>query len=253
MGGKWITRYANINKLYEDVDLSEMAKEHKSKTGREPVIVVDGNGLVWYLYRNCDFHCGGQYKEFREACRNLMQKFKNSGVRLVFFLDGLASAEKNGKLVEGSREGVKQSNKTLGKQHASNSTATVPKQLPEGLIPCARVVIKCEPSSEVRLCVEDYHQEIAQFAASHRNCFGILSNTGNFLIYKDVPSMFLLHSKDKQGDREVRTMRYCSSEIASHLGIQQHQLSAVQTFLASDTINRDEMRNAHRRIGELYG
>ncbi|XP_046982917.1 constitutive coactivator of peroxisome proliferator-activated receptor gamma-like [Schistocerca americana] len=253
MGGKWITRYANINKLYEDVDLAEIAEEHKSKTGGEPVIVVDGNGVVWYLYRNCDFHCGGQYKEFREACRNLTQKFRSSGVRLVFFFDGLTSAEKNGKLVEGSREGVKKSNKRLGKEHASNSTAKVPKQLPEGLIPCARVIFKCEPSCEVRLCVEDYHQEIAQFAASHRNCLGILSNTGNFLIYKDVPSMFLLHSKDKQGDRGVRTMRYCSSDIASHLGIQQHHLPAVQTFLASDTINRDEMRNAHRRIGELYG
>ncbi|XP_049842679.1 constitutive coactivator of peroxisome proliferator-activated receptor gamma-like [Schistocerca gregaria] len=249
MSFKSIMRYARANDLYEDVSVGNIAEEHRRKTGEDAVIAVDGVGCVWYLYRNCDFRCGGQYKEFREACWNFVEKFSKNGIRLVFFFNGLPPDEKKEKCPDVSKNNVEKIKQNL---HVTGNASTGWKCLPEGLIPCARVNFRDVPSTEVRLCVDDYYQETAQFAASCKNCLGVMSNTATFLIYKDAKNMFTFGGSH-QIDGEVRMMRFRSSAIASHLGIQQQDLPALVTFAGSDNINLEERRRVHGRLSSRYG
>ncbi|XP_049797550.1 constitutive coactivator of peroxisome proliferator-activated receptor gamma-like [Schistocerca nitens] len=251
MGCKWIMRYVRIKKLHKEVSLMEIADEHRRKTGQVPVIAVDGPRCVWYLYENCDFCCGGQYKEFREACKNFVRQFRNCGVRLVFFFHGLRPAEKYEKWVQMAKDNVGKINQGLQNLHLGGGKALDRVRLPEGLVPCARVIFRDEPSTEVRLCMGDYNGETAEYAASCENCLGVMSSNGNFLVYKNIPNLFTFDRR-LQLNNGVRMLCFCPSDIASEIGVEREDMPAFATFLGNDTIETDELENVHKRLGCSY-
>ncbi|XP_049945821.1 uncharacterized protein LOC126427979 [Schistocerca serialis cubense] len=251
MGCKALMIYATAKNLYKEVCLAEIAERHRRKTGADPVIAVDGPKCVQYLYKNCDFSCGGQYKKFREACRNFVQGFRTCGVRLVFFFHGLRPAAKNEKWVQVSKDVVEKINQMWEKLHVGDDKPMEHIRLPEGLIPCARVFFRDEPSTEVRLCMEDYNRETAEYAASCENCLGVMSNNGNFLIWKDVPCTFIFHGKIRLSDG-LRMLCISSSDVTSDLGIKPQDLPALATFLGNGAIDQDTLQRLHKRLCSGY-
>ncbi|XP_049797945.1 constitutive coactivator of peroxisome proliferator-activated receptor gamma-like [Schistocerca nitens] len=251
MGCFSILQYAQRHELYEEVDLAEIADECRKKTGQTPVVVVDGRQCVWLLYRGCDFYCGGQYKEFREACTNLVRRFRNCGVHLVFYFYGLPSVDKKEKWVRLNRESAEQMSKSLRTAHEQGSTRVRPKRHPEGLVPCAHVIFREEPNSEVRLSTGICHQEIAQYAASNTNCLGVMSGNADFLVYSGVPSLLILHGESK-AEEGVSLRRFRPAVIASHLGIRLQHLPAFGTFAGDSFIKSDELQRVHGRLQDFY-
>lgn len=240
--------YPSYKLLYKSVALCKIAEQHRRKTGEEPVIAVDGHKCVWYLYGKRDFWCGGQYREFREACRNFVREFRDCGVRLVFFFHGLRPAEKDEEWVQVCRDNVEKMNQLWKKLHVGGGRPENPNRLPEGLIPCARVILRDEPPTEVRLCLEDYNREMAEYAATCKNCLGVMSNNGNFLVYKGVPRLFIfdnrLHTRTA-----ARMLWVSSAVIASDLGLKVRRMPALATFLGNGFIDPEELKAAHRRLG----
>lgn len=67
---------------------------HRSKIGREPEIVVDGHACMRKWYDGLDWTIGLEIQEFIEKLRNFVELFKNIGVELTFFFDGVHADHK---------------------------------------------------------------------------------------------------------------------------------------------------------------
>lgn len=253
MGVLGLTKYIEEHRLYEVVDFQAVANDAKSRNVAEPVIAVDGSQCAWYLYGNLDSLHGGQYRELRESCENFVKRFRDLGVRLSFFFDGLPVQEKMPRWIKRREDKAKQISNFFDKLSTVRSTRDTDIDcsiLPEGVVPCATVAFK-QIGCEVRMSVADCDVEVAYFAASNRSCIGVLSNDTDFLIYRDIPCLFPFSGLEM--GQEVKGWRFRSPAIASHLGIPVEDLPVLASLVGNDIVSRETLREPHIKLRKQYG
>lgn len=62
---------------------------HRSKTGREPEIVVDGHAMMRKWYEGLDWTIGLEIQELIERMRTFVESLTNIGVKLTFYFGGI--------------------------------------------------------------------------------------------------------------------------------------------------------------------
>ncbi|KAL1122775.1 hypothetical protein AAG570_003102 [Ranatra chinensis] len=152
-----------------------------------PVIVCDGLSTVNFIYSGLDYIHGGQLKEFGQAVADFVQKFEEYGARLVFFFDGTLMPVKNATWIKRRSNELYDAIDLLDQLESGNLTASslgpnrmicLPIGIREVFFYVLRYVCKCE----FRIAVKDCDEEIARYA-KNMNCFAILSQDTDFVIY----------------------------------------------------------------------
>lgn len=253
MGVDGLTKYARDCGLYRVVDLQEVANDFRKKNVGEPVIAVDGSQSAWYLYRNMDPLRGGQYKEFRESCEHFVRRFRDMGIRLAFFFDGLPVEEKIKTWLKRRADKAKEIGKLFAKLRAVQSEGNGNvgcRLLPEAVVPCATVAFK-QLGCQTQMSTTDCDTELASFAAGNKCCVAVLSNDADFLIYGGVPCL-VTFSNLKMGQK-VTGWCFRSVDLASNLGIKVEDLPTLASFVGNDIVKRDVLQAPHRTLRKLYG
>ncbi|XP_066298425.1 constitutive coactivator of peroxisome proliferator-activated receptor gamma-like [Branchiostoma lanceolatum] len=254
MGVKGLQTYVEKNcpDAREKVNLRSLAQDYQAKHGKTPVLVVDGlsclrdhfyhGGLAWVY--------GGQWQEYRASLRNFVQNFKSAGIEVVFIFDGVVEKSKRPVWISRRKTELKTVKKIF---QYIRSTEKEPYRnllrLPPGAGMFAGLGLKS-------LGVRVYHslveadREIAEFAFSS-DCFGILSQDSDFLIYDmGAASYFSTQNLKRQKNNHITTVRYRVDVLCEHLGLEQSDLPLLACLLGNDVIPHAKLENFHARVSQ---
>ncbi|XP_049797551.1 uncharacterized protein LOC126214959 [Schistocerca nitens] len=253
MGVDGLSKYARDHNLYQVVNMRTVANDFRSRNTGEPVVAVDGPQCAWYLYRKLGSLHGGQYKEFRERCEQVVKQFQGIGLSLHFVFDGAPVEEKISTWVKRREDKAKEISKFFAKLRTAQAKGYLScgfRILPEAVIPSASVFFK-HLGCQVCLSTTDCDTELAQFAATNACCVGVLSDDSDFLIYSGVPCVFTFTGL--QIGKKVRALRFQSTMIASHLGIVVDNFPAFACFVGNDIVSKKALKKPHRNLRRMYG
>lgn len=66
----------------------KLSEEYTKKTGKKPLVVIDGMSCLRKLYGKLIWICGGQWLGYIEHIEHFVQKMIRHGINMVFFFDG---------------------------------------------------------------------------------------------------------------------------------------------------------------------
>ncbi|XP_047001573.1 uncharacterized protein LOC124619310 [Schistocerca americana] len=250
MGISGLFGFVVKGKFYKVVDLQKIAEEFKKKSGEDPVIAVDGSACMWHIYEPLDFLRGGQYKKFRDYCANFVQRFRDNGIRLVFFFHGVPVEDEIHTWTD------KKKDKTMFVSNLFGSlrlgimrTDSNLRTLPEAVIPAARVIFK-DLGCRVYLSKGNCKHDIAKYISGTKHCIGVLTNDSDFFAMKGVSSVLTFRNLEKDG--KLKTYQFRPVDIATHLGIEQEHMPTFATFVGNDFVRADLLFTAHGNLKKRY-
>ncbi|XP_049828534.1 constitutive coactivator of peroxisome proliferator-activated receptor gamma-like [Schistocerca gregaria] len=253
--GIWgLQSFIDGKQWYEEVNIRDVAQEWRRTKTVEPVIAVDGAACARHIYGTADKFCGGQYKQFRESCRTFVQRFRDSGIRLVFFFDGIPVEEKMNAWANRRMYRLLQISQLFADFRARRLTKETKRKFyltPEAVVPTARVIFCTELDCKVRVATEDCDNELAEYAAREDHCLGIISSDTDLLVHEGVPCLILF--KHLKMTSSLNARRYNPADIASKLGLRREHLPVFASFVGNDIIIRSQLESLHDKLFSRYG
>ncbi|XP_035698420.1 constitutive coactivator of peroxisome proliferator-activated receptor gamma-like [Branchiostoma floridae] len=250
MGVKGLQTYVEKNCPHacEKVDLRRLAQDYRENHGKTPVLVVDGLSCVrdHFYHGGLPWVYGGQWQEFLTSLQNFVQDFQSAGIEVVFIFDGVVEKSKRPVWISRRKSELKTVKKIF--QHI-RTTKREPNRrllcLPPGTGMFAGLGLKS-------LGIRVYHslveadREIAEFAVSE-DCFGILSQDSDFLIYDMGAASYFSAQSLKRRKGGFTTVRYRADELCDHLGLERSDLPLLSCLLGNDVIPHTKLENFHSR------
>ncbi|XP_049785001.1 constitutive coactivator of peroxisome proliferator-activated receptor gamma-like [Schistocerca cancellata] len=251
--GIWgLQSFIDGKQWYDEVNIRDVADEWRRTNTVEPVIAVDGAACARHIYGTADKFCGGQYKQFRESCRTFVQRFRDSGIRLVFFFDGIPVEEKMNAWANRRKNRLSQISQLFADFRAGLSMKERKFYLrPEAVVPTARIIFGTELDCNVRVATGDCDNELAEYAAREDHCLGIISSDTDLLVHEGVPC--LIFFKHLKMTSSLNARRYNPADIASKLGLRREHLPVFASFVGNDIISRSQLASLHDKLFSRYG
>ncbi|KAI8510090.1 hypothetical protein Bbelb_125180 [Branchiostoma belcheri] len=251
MGVKGLQTYVEKNCPHacEKVSLRSLAQDYQAEHGKTPVLVVDGlsclrdhfyhGGLAWVY--------GGQWQEYLTSLRKFVQDFQSAGIEVVFIFDGVVEKSKRPVWISRRKTELKTVKKIF--QHI-RATGKEPHRsllhLPPGTGMFAGLGLKSLGARVYHSSVEA-DREIAEFALS-RDCFGILSQDSDFLIYNMGTASYFSAQNLKRQRNDITTVRYRADVLCDHLGLKRSDLPLFSCLLGNDVISYKTLEKFHSRV-----
>ncbi|XP_070577921.1 constitutive coactivator of peroxisome proliferator-activated receptor gamma-like [Ptychodera flava] len=237
---KWCTPRVNIPSL---------CHEFRSRNGgKTPILVIDGLAMLRKLYSpRMSWVQGGQWREYYEVLRTLVEKFTRSGFMLVFIFDGVVVKSKRSTWVDRTKEKCRVVRKLIhsiqenGKEPGNNSFV-----LPPSLGAFTRLALKSLGVTVVNSLVEA-DLEIAEYCKNNE-CFGIVSGDTDHLIF-NVANVFDIATFDTKSTLSAAV--YDVPKICKFLGIKPHLLPLLACLLGNDFVPTSSLQAFHRKILKL--
>ncbi|XP_071997204.1 constitutive coactivator of peroxisome proliferator-activated receptor gamma isoform X3 [Engystomops pustulosus] len=231
------------------VNLKTLASRHQSSyPDGVPTIVVDAMCCLRTWYTPDAWIHGGQWKEYLSSIQNFIAAFTNAGIRLVFVFDGVIEQKKRSEWV---KRRLGDSIKVSKIFNVLKSDRQQPGRnmffIPSGISTFARFALKTLGQEVICSRVEgDY--EIADYALKN-NCFGILGEDSDYLIFNTVPYF----SVNKLQLNRLVTMMYSRESFCGELGLRLQDLPLLACLLGNDIVPEKMVGHFHRKCIALYG
>ncbi|XP_033638411.1 constitutive coactivator of peroxisome proliferator-activated receptor gamma-like [Asterias rubens] len=230
-----------------DVDLKALAKEFQKCKGKTPVLVVDAMGLYCKLYTPfMPWVFGGQWAEFIEEVRCLLDTFKRAEINLVFIFDGVVEKAKYPVWIErrnDEREKMSKMFKFIRETENARHPGPNFYHAPPGLGRYLRVALKTLGATVYNSLIDgdaavfDYYKKTG--------AFGVLGQDSDFLIY-DIQNYFSLNTLRFKRNLEVKM--YDRLRLCDELGLHPVHLTLVACLMGNDLIPQKELLPFHCEI-----
>ncbi|XP_039289299.1 constitutive coactivator of peroxisome proliferator-activated receptor gamma isoform X2 [Nilaparvata lugens] len=230
------------------VNIQTLLEEYRKENNfvETATIVVDGTNCLRTLYGDLDWIAGGQLKEFHERVNKLLDKFKELNVKLVFFFDGPTVEAKRPRWVERRLATIADCRRVFYALETGRYVRHENFILPPGVGNVARLFLKLEYGCEVHTSVKENDEEIALYAKKN-NCFGILAQDTDFLIYGGAKYYF---SAKKLNLNTMETILFDREKLAETLSIKVELLPLFSTLSGNDIMPRHLLQELHHRISK---
>ncbi|RZF37913.1 hypothetical protein LSTR_LSTR005413 [Laodelphax striatellus] len=230
------------------VNIQTLLEEYRKENNyvEEAIIVVDGTNCLRSLYGELDWVAGGQLKEFHERVNKLLEKFKELNVKLVFFFDGPTVEQKRPRWIERRQKTMKDCRYVFQALENHRYVRHDNFILPPGVGNVARIFLQLEYGCEVHTSVRENDEEIALFARKN-NCFGILAQDTDFIIYGGAKYYF---SMKKLNLNTMETIIYDREKLAEKLGIKVDLLPLFSSLSGNDIMPRHLLHDFQYRLGK---
>ena len=236
---------------FYEVDIANLATTHTTKTGKQPVVVVDTMSCINKIYidNKLDWICGGQYQDYIKAWGNFIESFVKLGIRLVFVYDGTSQTVKR-------KEWVRRRYQTmLEKVYPAfdflKKGVLPPKMDEKFCLPSLQTkhILNMVYNCEVITSVKEADEEIVALA-NKMDAIGILGQDSDYIIYQtNVP---YLSSQHLNLDT-LKTMVYDRCQFAEQIGIKIAQLPIFAVLAGNDVICREGLSKFHRWVSYYSG
>ena len=250
----------------QKVQLAELAKRKRKQTGKNPKLVCDYITFKTQLLASVDFaliHCeelpdyallyGGNYQLYGKRVQLFVRTFRQLGIDLVFFVDGplgINEAELQAKLPEQKKryqlclQRIATEAEICEQKKDSTSLVWDTPQLASTQV----LMTLRDAGAQIIICQGEADMEIAQYARSHVEVLGILSNDTDFSIMKNT-TLFplslnhnILGIKSQMiGIKSIVCEMVSPTTLASSLGLEEQQLPDLSILCGNDftrTLNR---------------
>ncbi|CAL8353155.1 unnamed protein product [Merluccius merluccius] len=257
MGVKGLQQFVEqfIPEACVPVSLREMAQQHVSqrqhgststaKSG--PTLVVDGMACLRHWYSCEDWVCGGQWKEYISLLVRWVDAFTITGIRLVFFFDGVVDEQKRPEWVRRRRRVNGEISKVF--RHIKVHGVQPGRELfclPSGLATFTRFALR-SLGQEVFCSVREADYEIASYAHRHGS-MGILGQDSDFIIFTSAPYL----SVAKLSLDKLTTVLYNRESICQALGLSVDQLPLLACILGNDIVSEKRMQHVRTNAMAAY-
>lgn len=233
------------------VNIIEEAEKHLlgKPPGMKPTIVVDGLSLITWLYnRNCDYIYGGPWRYLGHTIMEFVRAFQENGIGLVFFFDGWISHTKARVWRSRRTQRVLEIKKVFERLRAGcwKGDERNDRSCPNGTAMTLCFIIKYLTSCQVFYALDECDKEVARYAETHPECFAILSQDSDYVIY----NMRVLYLSSLYLDiSTLQTYTYSGNALAHHLGLSPELLPLFACLAGNDTVSREHLMSFHGSIG----
>ncbi|KAL1434338.1 hypothetical protein MTO96_011965 [Rhipicephalus appendiculatus] len=232
------------------VDIVEAAARHVPycPPGTKPTIVVDSLCLMRWLYNKTDDYIfGGPWRFIAHIVTELVRSFQERGIDLVFYFDGCVCDAKVGmwrsRRLQKSREIMEMYKKLqAGRWMGDDRNLSCPNGTAHALCFMVKHLTSCKVFNAVGEC----DSEVARYAETHQECFGILSQDSDFSIF-NMRVLFLSILHLDMGT--LQTCAYSSRALARHLNIGSHLLPLFACLAGNDFVSKEQLTSFHRSLG----
>lgn len=230
------------------VNLKDLAENHrKSFPGTVPIIVVDAMCCLRRWYTSESWVCGGQWREYLSNLENFINSFKPTGIRLVFYFDGMVEQKKRDEWVRRRLKNNKEIAKIFQfiktyKQQPGRGMFFIP----SGLATFTRYALK-NLGQEVISSLKEADYEVASYGL-HNNCMGILGEDTDYLIYDTCPyfSISKLHLNS------LETVMFSRQNLCSRLDLHVTDLPLFACLLGTDVVPEKAMERFRNQCLASY-
>ncbi|XP_076314261.1 constitutive coactivator of peroxisome proliferator-activated receptor gamma-like [Tachypleus tridentatus] len=247
MGVKGLQYYVDNHciQAFTEVSIIEQARTHARLFNCVPLLAVDGMALIHKLYSSVgrlDWVLGGQWYEFVVILKQFVQTLTQNGICVVFFFDGAVSSNKRKEWVSRRLQRLKEVAVIFTHLHFTHQKPDNKLfQLPASMGTLTRFALKFECNCEVITTILDADQEISEFARNRDDCFAILSQDSDYLIFDTKPYL----SVTTLDLETMTTVLYDRRELAKQLGLHVNQLPLFSCLMGNDIVRVDLLRKFH--------
>lgn len=234
------------------VDIISEARKHSSSghSDTKPTVVVDGLSLIRWIYnRTRDFIFGGPWRDLASIVHDFVRAFQEQSIDLVFFFDGYVSDSKVEEWRIRRQRRLNDIEATFQRLRSGVWRGNDPNDYccPNGTAYTLWLVVKCLTSCKVFYAVEECDLEAARYAHYHPECFALLSQDTDFVIF----NMRVLYLSTLHLDiRNMTTCAYHSQALAYHLSLDPVHLPLFACLSGNDTVRREQhLLQFHDSIG----
>ncbi|KPP65237.1 hypothetical protein Z043_116361 [Scleropages formosus] len=224
------------------VDLREMATNYRQAGhSMPPTLAVDGMACLRHWYKCQAWVHGGQWREYLQHLREFVGVFTATGIRLVFFFDGVVEERKRAEWVKRRLRvndeiaAVFRHIRDHGRQPGREMFC-----LPPGLATFSRVALKSlGQETWTTVCEADY--EVASYA-HHHGCMGILGQDTDFLIFDSAPYLSIA----KLQLSRMTTILFSRERLCSTLRLHISDLPLLACMLGNDVVPEHRLQRLRR-------
>uniref|UniRef100_A0A665UD38 Asteroid domain-containing protein n=1 Tax=Echeneis naucrates TaxID=173247 RepID=A0A665UD38_ECHNA len=233
-----------------NVNLRDMATQLVARgtaNSPDPTLVVDGMACIRHWYSCRDWVCGGQWKEYVDILKSWCETFTSTGIRLVFFFDGVVEEQKRQEWVKRRRRVNGEISKIFChiKAHGEQPGREL-FCLPSGLATFTCFALR-SLGQEVFCSVQEADYEIASYARQH-GCMGILGQDSDFIIYDSSPYL----SVAKLQINSLTTVLYDQQKFCQATGLSVFQLPLLACVLGNDVVSEEKMQHIRNNAMATY-
>ncbi|XP_045132827.1 LOW QUALITY PROTEIN: constitutive coactivator of peroxisome proliferator-activated receptor gamma-like [Portunus trituberculatus] len=226
------------------VNIGKVADEYQKRTGKTPLIVVDGMSCLRKLYGKLNWICGGQWKGYIEHIQDFQKSLQQHGIKLVLFFDGNTPERKRETWTHRRLENLKdvinyftiiKSNKEL--EHGKHFF------LPTGLAAFTPLIFKDILGCPVYTCLEECDKAVAEYAKIH-GAMGILGQDSDYIIYNTAHYYFSINHLNLE---TLDTVMYDRNALCRVLHIAVDQLPLLSCLIGNDVIHQEDLLLFHQQ------
>ncbi|UYV80541.1 FAM120B [Cordylochernes scorpioides] len=246
MGVKGLQTFVNLHcpASLQEIVISDLAAQHPCTHGQQPILVIDGMAFInkLHTYYNIDWIYGGQWRQLVEHIKSFIKKLSQYNIKTVLFFDGPPVQEKRKEWCERRLKKIVDIKNMFSKLSSFDFSKNF--FSPAAMGTFLRYIFKFECNCEVYSSFIEADQEIAQFAASRKECFAILSQDSDFYIYNTKPYLSI-----QDLDLEtLRTKMFVQKIFANKLQIHRNLLPLMSCLSGNDIVPKEWLRAFHQEI-----
>ena len=232
---------------------------------RDTKLVIDGLGLLRYLYAKLDSHFGGEYPEYRSRCISFFDNLRQCDITAYVVFDGAWDLDDRKYKTYLSRHQQKlKTARQVSEQHGWQKKATF---IPVFALHILQDVAAKEDGVFTVTTDFEADNEIAALA-NHFDC-PVLALDNDFYIYplskgyipfaklnwQNVETMI---EKEERAKRQKSQFLLCSifasqDELCKKLGITKDKLFLLATIRGNDYLTMDTLKPFHEHMKLPYG
>ncbi|KAK8734393.1 hypothetical protein OTU49_006165 [Cherax quadricarinatus] len=226
------------------VNIGKVADEYQRRTGKTPLIVVDGMSCMRKLYGKLNWVCGGQWKGYIEHIQDFYKSLTAHGIVLVLFFDGNTPERKRETWTHRRLENLKdvityftiiKSNKEL--EHGKHFF------IPTGLAAFTPLIFKDILGCQVYTCLDECDKAVAEYAKKY-GAMGILGQDSDYIIYNTAHYYFSINHLNLE---TLDTIMYDRNALSRVLHISVDQLPVLSCLIGNDVIRQEDLLLFHQQ------
>lgn len=225
MGVNGLQTYVEQHYPQKNTNLSAIAKQNSGI-----ILVCDGNGLMYYLYRSSklDWVHQGQYQEFSEYIVKFILNLRKNFIELHIFFDGLQQELKNSTALQRRNREVEDVKRVINvKGKGFTEMLIIPYLAKE-------VLIESLKKLNVLLFQSPFEADVEISSYCKKNhYFGVLGRDSDFYIF-DVPTYVPFHSLFWDKDDILFAKLFSPSQIAQNFNITIELLPLMAALVGND-------------------
>ncbi|XP_069190183.1 constitutive coactivator of peroxisome proliferator-activated receptor gamma-like [Procambarus clarkii] len=226
------------------VNIGKVADEYLRRTGKTPLIVVDGMSCMRKLYGKLNWVCGGQWKGYIDHIKDFYKSLTAHNITLVVFFDGNTPERKRETWTHRRLENLKdvityfsivKSNKEL--EHGKHFF------IPTGLAAFTPLIFKDLLGCKVYTCLDECDKAVAEYAKKY-GAMGILGQDSDYIIYHTAHYYFSINHLNLE---TLDTIMYDRNALARILHITVDQLPLLSCLIGNDVIRQEDLLLFHQQ------